>query len=50
MKVRRRRHQIPETGIIEDCEPPFECWELNLVPLQEQQVLLTDEPSLAHSI
>ena len=28
------------------CEPPCGCWELNLGPLEEQQVLLTTEPSL----
>jgi hypothetical protein len=27
-------------------EPPCGCWELSLRPLQEQQVLLTTQPSL----
>jgi hypothetical protein len=30
-------------------EPPCGCWEPNLAPLQEQQVLLTFEPSLQQS-
>jgi len=36
----------PGTGDKEGCEPPCGFWELNLGPLQEQQVLLTTEPSL----
>ena len=32
--------------IIDGCEPPCGCWELNLGPLEEQSVLLTCEPSL----
>ena len=39
-------HQIPGTGVIDGCETPCGCWELNLGPLQEQPVLLTAEPSL----
>jgi hypothetical protein len=39
----RRGHQIP---IIDGCEPPCGCWELNSGPLEEQWVLLTPEPSL----
>ena len=31
------------------CEPPRECWKLILVLLQEQQKLLTSEPSLQPS-
>jgi hypothetical protein len=31
--------------IIDDCEPPCGCWELNSGPLEEQPVLLTTEPS-----
>ena len=43
----RRGHWIPGTGVINDCELPCGCWELNLGPLEEQQlVLLTTEPSL----
>lgn len=30
------------------CELPYGCWDLNLGPLEEQQVGLTDEPSLQH--
>ena len=36
---------FPGTGVPESCEPTCGCWELNLYPLQEQQVLLTAEPS-----
>jgi hypothetical protein len=32
--------------IIDGCEPPCGCWELNSGPLEEQSVLLTTEPSL----
>ena len=32
--------------IIDGCEPPCGCWELNSRPLEEQKVLLTAEPSL----
>jgi hypothetical protein len=40
----RRRHQ---TDLITNgCEPPCGCWDLNSEPLEEQSVLLTDEPSL----
>jgi hypothetical protein len=35
-------HVHPETGAVDSCEPP---WEMNLTPLQEQQVLTT-VPSL----
>jgi hypothetical protein len=39
--------QKRESGpIIYDCEPPRGCWKLNSVPLEEQPVLLTTEPSL----
>ena len=34
------------TGITNGCELPCGCWELNLVPLKEQPVLLTTEPLL----
>ena len=40
---------MPEEGIrpvIDGCEPPCGCWELNSGPLEEQPVLLTTEPSL----
>ena len=33
-------------GIIDGCEPPCGCWELNLGPLQKQHVLLTTDSSL----
>ena len=32
--------------IIDGCEPPSGCWELNSGPLEEQPVPLTSEPSL----
>jgi hypothetical protein len=32
--------------VIDGCELPCGCWELNPGPLQEQAVLLTAEPSL----
>ena len=31
--------------IIDGCEPPCGCWEMNSWPLEEQPVLLTAEPS-----
>ena len=34
------------TGVPDGCEPPCGFWELNPDPLQEQQMLLTTEPSL----
>lgn len=40
MQMSEERVGSPGTGIMDGCEPPRECWELNLVPLQEQQVLL----------
>jgi hypothetical protein len=32
--------------IIDGCEPPCGCWDLNSGPLEELSVLLTAEPSL----
>jgi hypothetical protein len=32
--------------IMEGCEPPCGCWDLNSGPSEEQLVLLTTEPSL----
>ena len=32
--------------IIDGCESPYDCWELNSGPLEEHPVLLTAEPSL----
>lgn len=31
----------PGTGVIDGCEPPCECWKLNLGLLQEQEMLQT---------
>jgi hypothetical protein len=36
----------PGNGVANGREPPWVYWELNSGPLQEQQVLLTAEPSL----
>lgn len=33
-------------GVTESCEPPGWCWEPNLGPLQEEQVLSILEPAL----
>jgi hypothetical protein len=38
----RRGHQI---FVMDGCEPPCGCWDLNSGPLEEQSVLLTAEPS-----
>lgn len=42
----RRWYWIPGTGVMVRCESPCGCWELNSVSLQEQQMLLTTEPSV----
>ena len=34
------------TGVIDSCELPCGCWELNPGPLEEQSLLLTTESSL----
>ena len=34
-----------DTGVTEGCELPCGCSELNLGPLEEQPVLLTDKPT-----
>jgi hypothetical protein len=34
---------------INGCEPLCGCWELNSRPLEEQAVLLTDDPSLPNN-
>ena len=36
---------FPGTGVADGCEPLCGCWESNLGPLEEQQVLLTTELS-----
>jgi hypothetical protein len=38
--------RCPGIGGTESRELPYECWELNQGPLEEQPVLLTTEPSL----
>lgn len=37
------------TGVMGGCESPCGCWELNLGPLQDEQVLLTTQPPLPDS-
>ena len=39
----------PRTGVIDGCEPPCRCQELNSGLLEEQPVLLTTKPSLQSS-
>jgi hypothetical protein len=31
--------------VMDDCEPPCGCWDLNSGPLEEQSALLTTEPA-----
>ena len=38
-----RRRYAEEDLIIDGCETPCGCWELNSEPLEEQPVLLTSE-------
>jgi hypothetical protein len=38
----------PGTGVTDGCKPSCGCWELNLGPLQKQDVLLASEPSVQH--
>ena len=42
---KRASDSLPETGVRDNCPPPWVRWELKPRPLQEQQVLLTAEPS-----
>ena len=39
----RRASDLPGTGVTDGCEPPWRCWEVNILHLQEQ-VLFTTEP------
>lgn len=39
----------PGAGFRGSCEPPWECWELDLCTLEQQSVLLTAETSV-HSL
>jgi hypothetical protein len=49
MKVHCSCLQAPQKRasdlIMDGCEPPCGCWELDSGPLEEQSVLLTTEPS-----
>lgn len=38
--------EFSEIGVMDGCESPCGCWELNPGPLQDHQVLSTTEPSL----
>lgn len=42
----QRLQRLSGTGVVDSCEPPRGCWELNPAPLEEQPVLLISEPSL----
>lgn len=44
--TQKRVLEPPGIGVMVGCEPPYGFWELNLGLLQEQQVLITAEPSL----
>ena len=46
----RRGASSPGTGAIASCEPPCGTWGPNPGPLEEQQMLLTTEPSLQSTI
>jgi hypothetical protein len=39
-----RSVRAQETGVIDSCELPCGCWELNPGPLKEQPVLVSTEP------
>jgi hypothetical protein len=40
--------ESPGTRVVDSCEMPCGCWELNLGSLKEQPMLLTVEPSFQH--
>ena len=44
--VPREGVRSPGTTVTDGCKIPDECWEPNLGPVQEQQALLSAEPSL----
>jgi E3 ubiquitin-protein ligase NEDD4 len=46
MYICLRGVKSPGTGVTDSCELPCGFWELNLGPLEKQQVLLTAEPTL----
>lgn len=46
MEFRKRVSDPPRPRVTDSREPSCGCWELNLGPLQEQQVLFTAELSL----
>lgn len=46
----RRGCLTPGTGGVDGCESPCWLWESNLGPVQEQQVLLTPEPTRQHPL
>ena len=49
-RVHKENIESPETETVDGYKPPGGCWEPNASPLQEQQVLLTPEPSLQHHV
>lgn len=36
--------RLPGTGVTDGCDPPSDCWALNLDLLEDHPVLLTTEP------
>ena len=44
--VFRHSRRVAPDLVMDGCEPPCGCWELNSGPSEEQSVLLTAEPSL----
>jgi hypothetical protein len=43
-------HGNQGTGVRDSCEPPYQCWEVNLASMKEQMVFLTSEASLQSQI
>jgi hypothetical protein len=44
----KRASCFSESGVMDGCEPPYGCWDLNPGLLLEQQKLLTTESSLQY--
>lgn len=42
LQISEKGVRYPESVVIDGCEPPSECWELNLHPLQEQMLLIDE--------
>lgn len=45
-KGKKKSTGSPGTEVMDGCETPYGCWELNLSSLQQQQMFLTTEPFL----